>query len=113
MVNFVRIKSGIEEFDQIVDHVRLGDNVIMQVSKLDDFKKVAIPFVRQAIQDERDVYYIRFSNHSPFFEKQNGLTICELNPGEGFEKFTTDVHKIIEKAGKDAFSCFCVSVTQY
>ncbi len=113
MASFEKINSGIKEFDQIVDHVRLGDNVIMQVTKLEDFKKVAKLFIEQAISKNRDVYYIRFATHEPFFEEQEGLKICYLDPSEGFEKFTNSVHKIIKNAGFDAFYVFdCLSDLQ-
>jgi hypothetical protein len=108
MSAFQRIKSGIEGLDKIVDHIRLGDNVVVQVSKLEDFKKIAAPYVRQAIEDKRDVYYIRFSDHAAFFQEQEGLRIISLNAQAGFEKFTVDVHRVIEKAGLDAFMCLIV-----
>ncbi len=113
MSAFQRINCGVEGLDDIVDNVRLGDNVVVQVSNLNDFKKLAEPYVKQAIKDKRDVYYIRFSHHPAFFEEQEGLNIVYLKASEGFEKFSINVHNIIEEAGFDAFYVFdCLSDLQ-
>ncbi len=37
MVAFERIKSGIPQLDETLDNIRLGDNVVWQVSNLDEF----------------------------------------------------------------------------
>ena len=37
MAAFERIKSGIEELDETLDNIRLGDNVVWQVSNLKEF----------------------------------------------------------------------------
>ncbi len=113
MAKFERIQSGIKGFDRMIDNIRLGDNVIIQVSSLDDFRKVATPFVEQAILDKKDVYYIRFALHKPFFFEQDGLQIIHLNPAEGFEKFTSMVHQIITEGGLQAYYVFdCLSDLQ-
>lgn len=110
---FERIKSGIPSMDRILDNIRLGDNVVMQVSALEDFKKMAGAFVAQAVKDNRKISYIRFAKHEPLLERQVGLTFYELNANSGFESFTVEVHKIIEKEGNDAFYVFdCLSDLQ-
>lgn len=99
--------------DRVLDHIRLGDNVVMQVTYLDDFKKMAEAFVRQAISDKRNVNYIRFSDHEPILEPQDGLKIHRLNIASGFELFTIQVHEIVEKEGYGAFYVFdCLSDLQ-
>jgi hypothetical protein len=113
MMHFERIKSGIQSMDKILDNIRLGDNVVMQVTCLDDFRKIAKAFVEQSIADNRNVNYIRFSLHEPILEPQEGLKIYELNAASGFELFTIKVHEIIEKEGDQAFYVFdCLSDLQ-
>ena len=48
MVAFERIKSGIPQLDETLDNIRLGDNVVWQVSNLDEFLYFVEPFVKQA-----------------------------------------------------------------
>lgn len=113
MAAFERIKSGIEGIDQALDSVRMGDNVVWQVSDLREFRVVMEPFAKQAIKDKRQLIYIRFAEHAPFLEPQEGLEIYKLDPKQGFEEFTVQVREIITRAGRDAFYVFdCLSELQ-
>ncbi len=110
---FERIQCGIKSVDRILDNIRLGDNVVMQVSDLDDFRRMAQAFVKQAIREKRNINYIRFANHEPIVEPQDGLKVYNLDAGKGFENFTVRVHEIIEKAGFETFYVFdCLSDLQ-
>ena len=51
MAAFEPILSGIPGLDQCLDSIRLGDNVVWQVSDLDEFRRFADPFVEQAKKD--------------------------------------------------------------
>lgn len=99
--------------DKLLDNIRMGDNVVMQVSDLKDFKKMAEAFVCQAIKDKRNILYIRFAKHQPLLEPQEGLKIIELSASKGFECFSGEVHELIGREGKDAFYVFdCLSDLQ-
>lgn len=112
-MNFERIKSGIESLDNLLDNIRLGDNVVMQVTCLDDFRKISRAFAKQSILENRNICYIRFSKHEPILEPQEGLKIYTLNPTLGFELFTIQVHDIVEYEGYEAFYVFdCLSDLQ-
>ena len=65
MVAFERIKSGIDELDKTLDNIRLGDNVVFQVSNLKEFSYFVNPYVEQALKDERNLIYINFGQHEP------------------------------------------------
>ena len=75
MAAFDRIKSGIEALDKTLDNIRLGDNVVFQLSRLDEFAYFTEPYVRQAIADGRDLIYFRFASHDPLFSPRPGLQI--------------------------------------
>lgn len=106
MEAFERIKSGIQSMDVVLDNIRIGDNVVLQVNDLIDFKRMATAFATQAISDHRNLNYIRFAKHDPILEPQEGLTIYEVDPKFGFEQFTVNVHEIIKDEGIDAFYVF-------
>ena len=55
MAAFDKVKSGIPQMDGILDYIRMGDNVVWQVTDLDEFRFFAVPYVRQAIEDRRDM----------------------------------------------------------
>ena len=136
MAAFDRIKSGIPGMDQALDNIRLGDNVVWNVTNVNEFSYFVGPYVKQAKEDNRNLIYIRFSNDPPLIEmseedfrlleieennpdtefcmiERDGIKIYKVNPYNQFETFTLEVHRIIEKEGFDAFYVFdCLSDLQ-
>ena len=136
MAAFERIKSGIPGLDEALDNIRLGDNVVWNVTNLNEFSYFVDPYVKQAKEDGRNLIYIRFSYHPPLIEmteedfrlleieesnpetefcmiERDGIKIYKVNPYNQFETFTLEVHRIIEKEGYDAFYVFdCLSDLQ-
>ena len=51
---FDRVLSGIPGLDDLLDYIRMGDNVVWQVTDLEEFRYFMEPFVEQAIRDKRD-----------------------------------------------------------
>lgn len=113
MAAFDKINCGYPGLDQALDHIRLGDNVVWQVSSVKEFERFARPFVRQAVADGRRVLYIRFAQHPPLLDDLTGVEVCEYDPDQGFEAFTVAIHDKITEAGRDAFYVFdCLSELQ-
>lgn len=113
MAAFDKICSGFPQMDEILHHIRLGDNVVWQVSDVDEFRLFAEPFARQAVKDGRNVIYIRFAQHEPVLKDLSGIKVREFNPDEGFEAFTVKIHEEITEQGRDAFYVFdCLSELQ-
>ena len=114
MAAFDKVKSGIGGMDELLDYIRLGDNVVFQVSALEEYFFFARAFARQAIADGRNLIYIRFAQHEPVLtEEWEGVKICEFQPELGFEAFTVAIHERITEEGKDAFYVFdCLSGLQ-
>ena len=136
MVAFDRIKSGIPGLDKALDNIRLGDNVVWNVTNLNEFSYFVNPYIRQAKEDGRNLIYIRFANHPPLIKmtdedfqlleielnnpdkefcmiERDGIKIYQVNPYNQFETFTLEVHRIIELEGFDAFYVFdCLSDLQ-
>lgn len=113
MAAFERILSGISEMDTALDNIRLGDNVVWQVTQLEEFSLFVEPYVKQAILDKRNLIYVRFASHPPLFEEQEGLKIIQVELSHRFETFTVEIHNLIEQEGPDAFYVFdCLSELQ-
>lgn len=106
MAAFDKIKSGIPCMDPLLDHIRLGDNVVWSVSDLEEFRFFALPFTEQAIRDGRNLIYMRFANHEPILSPREGLKIYKFDPDQGFEAFTVAIYNTITKEGRDAFYIF-------
>ena len=113
MAAFDKICSGFPQMDKILDFIRLGDNVVWQISDLEEFRMFAEPFARQAVADGRNVIYIRFAQHSPVLQELTGITVRTFDPDAGFEAFTVAIHEEITRQGRDAFYVFdCLSELQ-
>lgn len=113
MAAFERIKSGISEMDEALDNIRLGDNVVWRVTNLQEFRLFLNPYVQQAIQDKRNLIYIRFATHEALLQEQPGVRVIPVRLSHRFENFTVEIHNIIEREGKDAFYVFdCLSELQ-
>ena len=71
MAAFDKICSGLPQLDEALDCIRLGDNLVWQISELEEFRAFAEPFARQAVRDGRNVIYIRFAQHMPVLRMRN------------------------------------------
>ena len=100
------IPTGIPALDEVLQGLRLGDNVVWQVDNLDDYLHFVRPFAERAISEGRTCVYIRFAPHEPVLEPRDELETVELDPGPGFDYFSGEVHRIIEERGKEVFYIF-------
>ncbi len=100
------LPSGIQALDEVLQGIRLGDNVVWQVDRLEDYRYFAEPFAKAAIAARRRLLYLRFASHPSVLTPQLGLETIELNPSLGFDHFTRDVHHLIEAQGPRALYVF-------
>ena len=100
------VGSGIEGLDEVIQGLRLGDNVVWQIDDLPDYFFFAWAFAERAIEDGRELVYLRFAPHPPVLEPRPEVDIVEVDPSEGFDYFSREVHNIIEKRGKEVFYVF-------
>jgi hypothetical protein len=71
-----------------LDNIRLGDNVVFQVSRSRSSARIHRPFVRQAIADGRNIIYMRFASHERSSRRCRGSRSASSTPTSGFETFT-------------------------
>lgn len=100
------VHSGIAALDEVLQGIRLGDNVVLQVDNLDDYRFFVEPFAKAAIDDHWPLVYVRFASHPPVLEPRPGMETIELNPSLGFDTFTREVHHLIEERGPEVFYIF-------
>ena len=100
------INSGIAALDEVLKGLRLGDNVVWQVDSLKDYSYFVEPFADQAIRDSGNCVYLRFAPHPPIISPRQGLMIKEVDPRGGFDFFSAEVHKVIDKWAKKKFFIF-------
>ncbi len=100
------ISTGITSLDEILQGLRLGDNVVWQVDHLEDYQFFADAFAQAALKANRRLLYLRFAAHPPVLPPDRGAEIHELNPRAGFDVFSADLHRIIEREGREVFYVF-------
>ncbi len=105
-MNTSAIPSGIQALDDVLQGIRLGDNVVWQVDRLDDYCYFAEPFAEAAIAAHRPLVYLRFASHPSVLTPRPGLETIELNPSLGFDFFTREVHRLIETHGSEVLYVF-------
>ena len=100
------IHSGIQALDEVLQGLRLGDNVVWQVDSLEDYRYFAEPFAEAALAARRSLVYLRFASHPAVLAPRPGLEIIELDPSLGFDYFSREVHHLIEAKGFEVFYVF-------
>lgn len=105
-----RVSTGIAGLDEILNSLHMGDNVVLQVDEIAEYRKFVDPYVSTALSRGQRVVYMRFAAHVPLFEARQGVKIYKLNANRGFESFSGQVHNIVREEGRDVFYVFdCLS----
>ena len=101
-----KVSTGLEGFDQVIDHLRFGDNVVWQVDSIPGYKKMAGCFAESAKAENVNLVYIRFADHEPLLDADAGFKTYHIDANKGFEGFATEIHNIISEEGKRVFYIF-------
>ena len=105
-----RVSTGYAELDNILDGLRIGDNVVLNVESIENYRYFVGPFVDQALRDGRQINYVRFGEHLPLLGETPQIKVHRLDPRLGFEAFASDVYNIATEQGVGAFYVFdCLS----
>ena len=98
--------TGLPGLDAILDHLRIGDNVVWTADAIDHYRAFVQPFVAAARRDGRQIVYFRFAEHPPLLEADEHVARHELDALHGFEHFTSAVYRHITDHGREAFCVF-------
>lgn len=102
--------TGLAGLDKLLCDLKKGDNVVWQVDSVDDYRHFLNPYVAKALQDKRNIVYMRFAQHPPLIENQPKIKVYQLDAEGGFEGFSKSIHTIISKEGREAYYLFdCLS----
>jgi len=102
--------TGLKGLDKTLCNFKKGDNVVWQVDSIEDYSHFVRPYIKKALEDKRNIVYMRFAQHKPLIENQPDVTVYQLDAKGGFESFSTQVHAIISQEGTEAYYVFdCLS----
>lgn len=100
-----RISTGTPGLDEVIDGLRLGDNVVWQVDAVADYREAVDAFVARTLDDGRRLVYVRFGDHEPLVSDPRAVRV-DVDASEGFERFATDVHELVAGEGPGVFYVF-------
>lgn len=110
MKSIVSASTGIQSLDDVLNGLRMGDNVVWQVDDIGDYRHYVIPYVESAKDEGRKIVYMRFAEHEPLLEQSEKIKVYSLDANSGFESFTTQAYNIVSQEGRDVFYVFdCLS----
>jgi hypothetical protein len=99
--------------DKIFQNVRFGENIVWQITDIDDYRFFAEKFVDQAIREGKNALYFHFAEGFLLLEPRPGLRIIELDVNAGFEAFTVKAYNEIQKENPGTYYIFdCISQLQ-
>ena len=90
-----RASTGLRGLDEILDALRIGDNVVWRIDSIADYRAFVAPFVRASLQAGKRVVYMRFGRHEPLVPSAPNVVTYKLDALRGFESFASRVHAII------------------
>ena len=86
--------------DKTLKGILKGDNVVLKVDDIDEFRPFVDRFVQNALKEKKPVIYFRFAGHSPLIsETIPQLKMYHLEPEKGFERFISEIITVIEEEG--------------
>jgi hypothetical protein len=104
------LSTGLPGLDQVVQGLLPGDNIVWQVDSVEDYLPFVSPYCEDALRKGKKLVYFRFARHPELVGEESGTEIHRLNPEVGFETFTAEIHRVIERAGRGTFYLFdCLS----
>ena len=105
-----RASTGYDGLDEILDGLRIGDNVVLKVDSIEDYSYFVGPFVDQALVSGKKIVYMRFGAHAPLVDPSPQITTYESDPRQGFESFASQIHQVVTAEGPGVFYVFdCLS----
>lgn len=109
-MNGTQLTTGLRGLDRVLKGLIPGDNIVWQVDSVEDYQPFLPPYCESALATGRRLVYFRFAKHGPLVSCDSGVDVKPLDPAAGFEKFITEIHKVIESTGRRSFYLFdCLS----
>ncbi|MFA6135518.1 MAG: PEP/pyruvate-binding domain-containing protein [Phycisphaerae bacterium] len=104
------LSTGLPGLDHVLRGLIPGDNIVWQISAIEDYLPFVKPYCQEARDKGRKLIYFRFARHAPLLDADDGAEVHELDPEGGFESFISEIHAVIEKTGRGGYYVFdCLS----
>ena len=108
--NGPKLTTGLPSLDGVLRGMISGDNVVWQVSSIEDYQPFVKPYCDTARESGIRVIYFRFAKHDPLVADAPGVETHPLQLGQGFEPLVSELQGVIEEAGPGTYYLFdCLS----
>ena len=105
-----RVTTGFNGLDEILDGLRIGDNVVWKVDSIDDYRYFVMPYVNRALARAARGRLFSLRPAPPVVIAELPVKISRLDPREGFEPFACCIHAVATEKGVGVFYVFdCLS----
>ena len=101
-----KVSTGLEGLDQVIDNLRLGDNVVWQADSVSDYKNMVNHYAKKAKAEHMRLVYIRFGSHEQLLDESQEVKVYHIDAGKGFESFATEIYNLIKEEGKRVLYVF-------
>ena len=102
--------TGLEALDDVIQNLRMGDNVVFQVKDIQVYRRFVSAFIRKNSSPLVKTVYIRFAQHPHLLDSTDHVEIFKVDADKGFEEFCTQIHEKVTLEGRDVFYIFdCLS----
>ncbi len=109
-MEYMPLSTGIPALDKVFQNVMPGDNIVWQIDSIDEYMPFVRPFAENAISRGSKLVYFSFGFHERLIEESGGAEIHVIDPHTGFESATSEIHRIMGRAGRGTFFLFdCIS----
>ncbi|MFU8848489.1 MAG: PEP/pyruvate-binding domain-containing protein [Opitutales bacterium] len=93
------VTTGLPGLDHVLRGLRPGDNVVWGVDEIEDYRRLVVPYKTAAQRNGQRIIYFRFGQHEPMIDPESKVETYEVDPRVGFERFVSEVHRIIDRSG--------------
>ena len=102
--------TGLVGLDRLFRGLLPGDNLVWQVESIEDFAPLVRPYCQRAAAIGKKLVYFRFGDHAPLVPEGVEAEVHRLQVSDGFERFITEIHRVIGASGRRAVFVFdCLS----
>ncbi|MCP4712232.1 MAG: pyruvate phosphate dikinase, partial [Planctomycetes bacterium] len=109
-VSEVGLSSGFGGLDRIIGGVQAGENLVWQVDDVDDYRLFVRLLGRHVRKSGQRLVYFRFGQHEALMGDDSGAELVDLELGEGFEGFTTQIMEVMRGSKAGTYFVFdCLS----
>ncbi len=100
------VTTGLPDLDRVLHGIEPGDNIVWEVSSIDEYQKLIAPYARAAQAYGHHLIYFRFADHPPLLPEDCAAETHTFDCRAGFEIFVRQIHTVIERAGRGVIYVF-------